>query len=118
MKTDNEHLLILGVLPFRAMDTKSTQFFQLDRAGNMYVFTPGAGATDPSMLVKPGDELIFNSSYNPADWVTDEWPVTENTGALANTCLPVGTSTGCDFKPPCPKRSWSNLATKTSLQRL
>ena len=60
----------------------------------MYVFAPGAGAT--GYLVKPGDELIFNSSYNPADWVTDEWPVTEDMGAIASTSLPAGTS--CNFK--------------------
>ena len=94
------------------MDTESNQFFQFDRVGNMYVFAPGAGATGPSKLVKPGDELIFNPSYNHADWVTDEWPVTEDTGAIANTCLPAGTSTRCDFKPPLSKEVLVKLGHK------
>ena len=50
------------------------QFFQFDKAGNMYIFAPEAGCTGPTKLVKPGDKLIFSSSYNPNDWHTDDTP--------------------------------------------
>ena len=89
------------------MDSESTQFFQFDKAGNMYVFAPGAGATGPSKLVKLGDELIFNSSYNPADWVTDEWPVTEDKEAIASTCLPQTMSH--EFKLPLSEETLYHL---------
>ena len=63
------------------------QFFQFDREGNMYVFAPGAGCTGPTRLVRPGDEMIFNPTYNPANWATDNTMKTESEDReLALTC--------------------------------
>ena len=79
----------------------------------MYVFTPGAGATGPSKLVKPGDELIFNSSYNPSDWMTDEWPGNEaEEPPLAHTCLAGDGNSGCKFTLPLPDEELVELGHK------
>ena len=43
----------------------------------MYVFAPGDGCTGPTHLVRPGDELIFNSTYNASDWATENSVKTE-----------------------------------------
>ena len=40
---------------------ESTQFFQFDSKGNMYVYAPGAGCSGDAKLVAPGDELIFSN---------------------------------------------------------
>ena len=68
-------------------ESEATQFFQFDQEGNMYVFAPGAGCTGPTRLVRPGDELIFNSMYNSSDWAMENSVKTEyEEGNLANTC--------------------------------
>ena len=64
-------VIIGGICLFRA-ESESTQFFQFDSHGNMYIFAPGAGCTGPTKLVRPGDEMIFNTSYNATDWCTDQ----------------------------------------------
>ena len=46
---------------FRLHASESVQFFQFDSDGNMYIFEPGAGCTGEAKLVRPGDEMIFNS---------------------------------------------------------
>ena len=43
----------------------------------MYVFAPGAGCTGLTRLLRPGDEMIFNSTYNPQDWITESKPKLE-----------------------------------------
>ena len=81
----------------------------------MFVFAPGAGCNGPKRLVKPGDELIFSSSYNPSDWVSD------NTGesaldekGLASTC-PAGKVTAMpwSFKAPLANNDLRELSNKT-----
>ena len=102
-----------GFCLFRARDGDSTQFFQFNHAGNMYVLAPGAGATGPSKLVKPGDALIFNSSYNPADWTTDEWPGNDSQEAsLPHTCPAEHMSSGREFKLPLPNADLEDLGYK------
>ena len=44
---------------------ESTQFFQFDNQGNMYVYAPGAGCSGDAKLEAPGDELIFS---NTSQW--------------------------------------------------
>ena len=68
----------------------------------MYIFAPGAGCTGPTRLVRPGDEMIFNSSYNPSNWATESTVKTEiDDTAIPHTC-PAGVvaSTTCTFKAP------------------
>ena len=79
----------------------------------MYVFAPGAGCTGPTRLVKPGDELIFNSSYNPLDWATESnVKVEQDDMALPATC-PGGVDTsGREFKPPLPEEDLIDLSHK------
>ena len=43
------------------MQSESVQYFQFDSMGNMYVYPPGAGCTGELKLLKPGDEMIYNS---------------------------------------------------------
>ena len=70
------------------MESESKQFCQFDWEGNMYVFAPGAGCTGLTHLVRPGDELIFNSSYNPSDWASDGTvKVEEEDTFIPHTCL-------------------------------
>ena len=45
-------------------ESESVQFFQFDQDGNMFIFAPGAGCTGDAKLVKPGDDMIFNSSVS------------------------------------------------------
>ena len=79
----------------------------------MYVFTPGTGATGPSKLIKTGDALIFNSSYNPAIWTTDEWPGNDSQEAsLPHTCPADHTNSGREFKPPLPDTDLEDLGYK------
>ena len=102
-----------GNLPFRLTKPETTQFFQFDQKGNMYVFAPGAGCTGAMRLVKPGDELIYYSSYNPLDWATEISVKTEKEDmALPATC-PGGVNTsGCEFKPPLPEENLIDLGHK------
>ena len=77
------------------MESKSTQIFQFDQQGNLYILTLAAGCTGPTKLVKPGDELIFNSSYNPSDWGRDEAMAnTYKDRDLPVTCLGEGSTGG------------------------
>ena len=105
-----------GFLPFSMSEPETTQFFQFDQEGNMYVFAPGAGCTGPTRLVKPGDELIFNSSYNPLDWATDSTIKMEKEDtALPATC-PGGVNTsGHEFKVPLPEEELLDLSHKNFL---
>ena len=43
------------------MQSESVQYFQIDSMGNTYVYPPGAGCTGELKLLKPGDEMIYNS---------------------------------------------------------
>ena len=91
-----------------------TQFFQFDQQGNMYVFAPGAGCTGPTCLVKPGDELIFNSSYNASDWSSAmDVKVKEEDPFVAHTC-PAGNvvAIGWDFKEPLSDKDLVELSHK------
>ena len=47
---------------FRLTCPETVQFFQIDDAGNIFVFAPGAGCTGTPHHVEPGDEMIFNYS--------------------------------------------------------
>ena len=79
----------------------------------MYIFALGTGATGPSKLVKPGDALIFNSNYNPADWETDDWPGNDSQDdKLPHTCPADGTNSGHEFKPPLPDDALEDLGHK------
>ena len=80
----------------------------------MYIFVPGAGCTGPTRLVRPGDEMIFNSSYNPSDWATETMVKTEiDDTAIPHTC-PVGSvaSTACTFKAPLQDDQLAKLSHK------
>ena len=80
----------------------------------MYVFAPGAGCTGPTCLVRPGDELIFNSMYNASDWATENSMKTEYDDAnLANTC-PGGLEQKAihNFKEPLPEEELAHLSHK------
>ena len=91
----------------------------------MYVFAPGAGCTGPTGLIRPGDELIFNSSYNPSDWATEnaesKVKMENKDTALPATC-PGGVATsGHDFKEPLAEEdlielSHKNFSSKTLKQ--
>ena len=41
--------------------TETVQYFQFDGEGNMFIYPPGAGVSGVPKLVRPGDEMIFNS---------------------------------------------------------
>ena len=94
-------------------EPECTQFFQFDKEGNMYVFAPGPGCTGPTRLVRPGDEMIFNSTYNPQDWITESKPKLEyEESGLASTC-PGGVATSTrQFKPPLPEEGLVELSHK------
>ena len=99
---------------FSLTEPETTQFFQFDRDGNMYVFAPGAGCTGPTQLVKPGDELIFNSSYNPSDWTSgNSIKVEEEDTFVAHTC-PAGNAVAIsqDFKEPLSNEDLVKLSHK------
>ena len=104
-----------GGLPFRMTESELTQFFQFDKEGNMYVFAPGPGCTGPMRLVRPGDELIFNSSYHAREWATDSSVKTEyDDTALASSCLArINASTACIFCEPLPKQDLVELSHKS-----
>ena len=89
---------------FSLTESESTQCFQFDKEGNMYVFAPGAGCTGPTRLVRPGDEMIFNPTYNPANWATDSSVKTKYKDRdLALTCPGRCVNTGSrEFKAPLP----------------
>ena len=95
-------------------EIKAMEFFQFDQDGKMYVFTPGAGCTDPTHLVRPGDELIFNSTYNVSNWAMENGMKTEYYDAkLANTCLgSLKWKAICNFKEPLPKEELAHLSHK------
>ena len=94
-------------------ESETTQFFQFDQEGNMYVFAPGAGCTGPTRLVKPGDELIFNSSYNPLDWTTENSVNTRyDDMALPATCLGGLATNAHEFKQQLPECELANLGHK------
>ena len=73
----------------------------------MYIFTPGAGCTGPTKLVRPGDEMIFNCSYTASDWSTDQESHEEK---VAFTCPSMtGRHT---FKEPLPESDMMALSHK------
>ena len=72
----------------RLHEVDSTQFFQFDCKGNMYIYEPGAGCTGDAKLVKPGDELIFSTS---SQWHDRQTPLLSDVTvkeekAVASTC--------------------------------
>ena len=88
----------------------------------MYVFAPGAGCTGPTRLIRLGDEMIFNSTYNPQDWITESKPKLEyEESGLASTC-PGGVATSTrEFKLPLTgeglvKLSHKNFSPETMKQ--
>ena len=82
-------------------EPESTQFFQFDTEGNMYVFAPDTGCTGPTRLVRPGDELIFNSTYNPSDWAMDNIEsIGHEENGCASTCPGGVVAVGREFKLP------------------
>ena len=92
--------------------TETTQFFQFDREGNMFIFAPGAGCTGPTKLVKSGDELIFNSSYNPMEWVSESTVLSSVANGLLSTCPGEIGSAACEFKDPLPDEDLAELTHK------
>ena len=94
-------------------NSDSTQFFQLDAKGNMYIYAPGAGCMGDAKLVAPGDELIFSTS---SQWQEREAPllsdamVKEETG-MVSTCPPA-TETFQPFKAPLPECDLMELSHK------
>ena len=92
----------------------STQYFQFDSQGNMFIYAPGAGCTGKTKLVKPGDELIFCSTY---EWdqregptMSAEEPLMEE--GLAWTCPAELSSFHHEFKQPLPATSLMELSHK------
>ena len=51
---------------------KTTQFFQFDSKGNMYVYAPGAGCSGDAKLVTPGKEFLFS---NNTQWEERQSPI-------------------------------------------
>ena len=43
------------------VQSEDIQYFSFDKEGNMYVYEAGAGFSGDCHLVKPGDEMIFNT---------------------------------------------------------
>ena len=80
----------------------------------MYVFAPGTSCTGPMRLVRLGDEMIFNSTYNPQDWITESKPKLEyEESGLASTCLVGGVATSAhEFKLPLPEEGLVELSHK------
>ena len=81
----------------------------------MYIFAPGAGCTGLTKLVKPGDELIFNSSYNPHEWHTDTVSESHKDTVILYTCpRPVATAghEGCEYNTPVPEAEIMDLGYK------
>ena len=81
----------------------------------MYIFTPGAGCTGPTKLVKPRDELIFNSSYNPSDWTMDKMVASGYKESKLQSTCPSQTKqqpAACEFKVPLPKEDLVELSHK------
>ena len=79
------------------------------------MFTPGAGCTGPTKLVRPGDEMIFNSSFNPAEWSHEKCSVASDVyeeGGLTSTCPENHGSLVREFKPPLPATDLVELANK------
>ena len=79
----------------------------------MFVFAPGAGCTGPTRLVRPGDELIFNSSYNATECTTEcKNSVDADQTEILHTCLPLPAVASCVFKLPLPKEDLVELSHK------
>ena len=68
----------------------------------MYVFPPCAGFSGPTRLVRPGDELIFSSTYNPSDWSSDTRPLSKDQDHWLASMYPAGKVTPAPhtFKEP------------------
>ena len=98
---------------FRMAHPESTQLFQFNAKGNMYIYAPVAGCTGAAKLVAPGDELIFSTS---TQWQECEAPllsevlVKDDIG-IASTCPPA-TETLWPFKPPLPDQDLVELSHK------
>ena len=94
-------------------EPECTRFFQSDKEGNTYVFALGTGCTGPTRLVRPGDEMIFNSTYNCQDWITESKPKLKyEESRLAKTC-PGGVATSTqEFKPPLTEEGLVELSHK------
>ena len=91
---------------------ESTQFFQFDHEGNMYVFAPGAGCTGDAKLVTPGDEMIFTTT---TQWQEREAPVLSQVAVkeevnVGSTC-PTG-DVGRPIKPPLGSDALKELSHK------
>ena len=95
------------------MESESTQFFQFDKEGNMFVFAPGVGCTGPTRFVCPGAELIFNSSYNASEWATEcKSSVDADQIKIPHTCPPPPAVASCEFKLPLPQEDLVELSHK------
>ena len=89
---------------------ESTQFFQFDNKGNMYVYAPGAGCMGEAKLVTPGDELLFSNS---TQWEQREGPLLSDLLSeelLSSTCHEV--ATGMPFNVLLPQSALTELSHK------
>ena len=81
----------------------------------MYIFAPGAGCTGKAKLVRPGDELIFCSTY---DWDQREgpsmtFPSAMDEALLTSTCPPpVNHQPSHNFRLPLPDTTLMELSHK------
>ena len=82
--------------------------------GICFIFAPGAGCTGNCKLVQPGDELIFNST-----WEWDQWQLSEShinvqdaDRGLFSTCPDVGLPSGHEFMPPLSNDALADLSHK------
>ena len=96
------------------MKPEAVQFFQFDSQGNMFIFAPGAGCTGECKLVKPGDELIFNSTWQWDQQPSGQFMMQENTElCLVSSCPDCESPTSlCEFKEPLPKEALVDLSHK------
>ena len=95
---------------------ESTQFFQFDSKGNMYIYAPGAGCMGDAKLVAPGDKLIFSNSmqWEQCDAPLLSQSMVKSEEGLISTCPagPMYTATTRKFKAPLPIESLMELSHK------
>ena len=92
------------------MAPETVQYFQFDTEGNMFMFAPGCGWSGESKLVRPGDELIFSSSYQHHEWVTDTEPSPPENDKVASTCP--SKPPPRPFNEPLPDHALAQLSNK------
>ena len=47
-------LVYFNVMIYRMAQSESVQYFQFDKQGNLDIYEPGAGCSDPCVKVGPG----------------------------------------------------------------